>query len=190
MISLFEAVLDASANIGTDQQYSNLCDQISAIRNQPTSSKSNDLCWRSEHKYTNIDWLLKEITSKVFQAVDYYSQRDQLFSSSFKQFDKRKLQIFYWTNINQPQSRNVLHSHKTALFSGVYYIQGTDTGALRIINPANVLGECNNLAPFTRDFYYAPKDRDLILWPSWLPHEVETNTSTRERINIAYDVIL
>lgn len=190
MITLYEAVLDASPNIGSDREYNDLCEQISRIRNTPTSSRTNDLCWRSEYKYNNIDWLLKEISSKVFRSIEYYSQKDQMFAESFKKINKNNLQIFYWTNINQPLSRNVLHSHKSAIFSGVYYIQGTDTGNLRIINPANTLGECNNLSPFTRDFYYTPKDRDLILWPSWLPHEVETNNSTRERINIAYDVIL
>jgi len=26
------------------------------------------------------------------------------------------------------------------------------------------------------------------VWPSWLPHEVEINKSTRQRINIVYNV--
>lgn len=190
MITLYEAVLDASSNVGSDDDVKNLREQIISIRDKPTASETNDLCWRSEHRYTNIDWLLKAITTKVFDAINYYSQRDQIFAQSFKNLDKSKLQIFYWTNINQPYSRNVMHSHKTAIFSGVYYLQGTDTGSLRIINPANMLSECNNYSPFTRDFYYDPKDRDLILWPSWLPHEVEVNKSNKERINIAYDVIL
>jgi len=190
MISLYEAFLDASSNIGNDEQVSNLHSQIDKIRSVPSTSNTNDDCWRSAHKYNNIDWLLKAITTKVFSAIDYYSKKDRVFSDAFSQIDKTNLKIHYWTNINQPGSRNVMHSHKSAIFSGVYYLQGTETGSLRIINPANILGECNNLSPFTRDFYYDPKDRDLILWPSWLPHEVETNSSERERINIAYDVIL
>lgn len=190
MITLYEAVLDVSPNVGNDQQCNELKEQIFNIRHTPSSSLTNDRCWRSEHRYYNIDWLLEEIKFKVFQAIEYYSQKDRMFGTAFENIDRNELQIFYWTNINQPMSRNVLHSHKSAIFSGVYYIQGTDTGALRIINPANVLGDCNNYSPFTRDFYYDPTDRDLILWPSWLPHEVESNVSNRERINIAYDVIL
>jgi hypothetical protein len=110
--------------------------------------------------------------------------------SVFFNFKKNKFEIFYWTNINAPLSRNVLHSHKNSIFSAVYYIQGTDTGALRLINPANTLGDCNRLSPFTRDFYFNPKDRDLILWPAWVPHEVEINESARERINIVFDIKL
>lgn len=190
MISLYEAFLDASSNIGTNEQIEGLLDQISQLKTAPSVSNTNEGCWRSEHTYENINWLLKEITSKVFEAIDYYGQKDTVFANAIQQIDKRQLKIFYWTNVNQPNSRNALHAHKSAIFSGVYYIQGTDTGALRIVNPANMLGECNNLSPFTRDFYYTPKDKDLILWPSWLPHEVEPNYSNRERINIAYDVIV
>lgn len=190
MISLYEAVLDTSSNVGSDKEVNGLREQIDQIRNKESISNTNDGCWRSESKYENINWLLKAITSKVFHAIEYYSERDGVFSNAIQQIYKQDLQIFYWTNINQPNSRNSFHSHKNAIFSGVYYIQGTGTGDLRIVNPANILGDCNKLSPFTRDFYYTPKDRDLILWPSWLPHEVETNRSNRERINIAYDVIL
>lgn len=190
MIALYQAFLDSSTDIGTSEQVEDLRKQIDQIRNEPSTLNTNDYCWRSEKKFTNIEWLLKEITSKVFRAIDYYSSKDNIFSDAFKHIDKKQLKIHYWTNINPPGSRNVLHSHKSAIFSGVYYIQGSGTGSLRIINPANVLGECNNLSPYTRDFYYDPKDGDLILWPSWLPHEVEVNKSNKERINIAYDIVI
>jgi Xaa-Pro aminopeptidase len=32
------------------------------------------------------------------------------------------------------------------------------------------------------------QDGDLILWPAWVPHEVETNFSDRERVNIVFDI--
>lgn len=190
MITLYEAVLHTASNVGTDTQITGLLDKISFIRDTTSALNTNENCWRSEHKYNDIDWLLKEITTNVFHAIEYYSTKDTVFSQALHKYNKKNLQIFYWTNINQPLSRNVMHSHKSAVFSGVYYVQGSDTGALRIVNPANMLGECNSLSPFTRDFYYTPRDRDLILWPSWLPHEVEVNTSSKERINIAYDIVL
>ena len=190
MISLFEAHLDATPNIGNDSQVADLLKQISEIRHEPGAPRSNDGCWRSAHVYKNVDWLLKAITDKCFRAIELYSKKDHFFAQEMETLGKHNLKINYWTNINQPQSRNAMHSHKSAIFSGVYYIQGTDTGSLRIINPANILGDCNNSSPFTRDFNYLPQDRDLVLWPSWLPHEVEHNNSDIERINIAYDVII
>lgn len=190
MVTLYEAVLHDKANVGTDNEVSNLMQQINSLQHDKSSSRTNLLCWRSESKFTNINWLLSEITSLVNSAIDYYSSKDPIFREAFEQINRKDLGIFYWTNVNEPMSRNVLHAHKTGIFSGVYYIQGTDTGDLRLINPANTLTECNVFSPFTRDFYYTPKDRDLILWPSWLPHEVETNTSNRQRINIAYDIYI
>jgi len=190
MITLFDSVLETVPNVGNDEQLRSLLGQIENNRNEPSNNNTNDGCWRSSKKYKDIDWLIKEITSTVSNAIKYYSNKDQVFAEAVKNLNIKDLKIFYWTNVNQPLSRNVIHSHKSAIFSGVYYLQGTDTGNLRFINPANILGECNNWSPFTRDFFYTPSDRDLTMWPSWLPHEVETNLSNRERINIAYDIII
>ena len=190
MINLFEAYLDASPDIGTDDQVQNLLSQIHSIRNMPNAPRTNIGCWRSGHVYSNIDWLLKAITDKVYTAINLYSSKDDLFQNEMSKINKKDLKVNYWTNVNQPGARNTLHAHKSAIFSGVYYIQGTDTGALRILNPANMLCDCNQFSPFVRDFNYLPKDRDLILWPSWLPHEVEPNPSNKERINIAYDIVI
>ena len=186
MITLFEASLFTKSNVGNNDQLNLLLQEINEERKNESISDTNDLCWRSAKKYKNTDWLIKNISSLVKEASEYYNLKDQVFKSAF---NKDNLQIYYWTNVNQPYSRNVIHSHKNAVFSGVYYINGTDTGGLRIFNPANVLGDCNAISPFTRDFYFSPKDRDLILWPSWLPHEVDVNMSQRERINIAFDII-
>jgi uncharacterized protein (TIGR02466 family) len=180
-------ILDASlfdkANVGQTSDYENLIEQINSIRNTPSVDDSNLGCWRSSHRYENIDWLISEVFNLVHQAIDYY-QKDSVFART-----KKDIKLNYWTNINQPGSRNVIHSHVKSHFSCVYYLQGTNTGDLRLINPANILGDCNRSAPYARDFYFSPKDRDLILWPSWIPHEVEPNLSNRERINIVFDIL-
>jgi len=190
MITLYEAALHDSSNIGTDTQVNDLMQQITELQNAESTAMTNPGCWRSQAKFKNINWLLSAITSLVNEAIEYYRSKDPIFNEAFSSIDISQLGIFYWTNVNEPLSRNVMHAHKTGIFSGVYYIQGTDTGDLRLINPANTLTDCNAYSPFTRDFYYTPKDRDLILWPSWLPHEVETNNSNRQRINIAYDIYI
>jgi uncharacterized protein (TIGR02466 family) len=184
-----KVILDASlfdkADVGDDDNFSQLLTEITSIRNEPSVNNTNIGCWRSSYKYKNIDWLMLHVLDLVKSAKAYYN-RDQVFASS----TNNSIKIEYWTNINQPGSRNVLHSHVKSHFSCVYYIQGTDTGDLRLVNPANMLGDCNASAPFVRDFYFSPKDKDLILWPSWVPHEVEPNLSSRERINIVFDITL
>ena len=93
-----------------------------------------------------------------------------------------------WVNINEPNSKNILHAHKDHMFACVYYLQGTDTGAITFQNPVNLLVDCSILSPFVRRFGHTPKDGDLILWPAWVPHEVEVNTSDRQRINITSNI--
>lgn len=190
MITLYEAALHTESNVGSDTQLLQLKQQIAEMQTEGSTERTNEGCWRSQSRLSNIDWLISSISACVKQAIDYYSNKDPIFGEAFSSINQKDLNIFYWINVNEPLSRNILHAHKSAIFSGVYYVQGTDTGDLRIVNPANILTDCNVWSPFTRDFYYTPKDRDLILWPSWLPHEVEINNSNRQRINIAYDIYL
>jgi hypothetical protein len=183
--TILEAILKNKGLVGSDEQVEKLKTEILDLaRTSSPASFTNPGCWRGIQNLSNINFLLKEISLLVNEAIEYYSSKDQQFSS----ISSKDFTIHYWSNVNAPGSRNVLHAHKPGVFSGVYYLQGTGTGALRIINPANILGECNPESPFTRDFFFEPKDRDLIIWPSWLPHEVEPNLSNKDRINIAFDV--
>ena len=95
-----------------------------------------------------------------------------------------------WVNINSPESRITLHEHKANMFSFLYYVQATDTGSLILRNPSNLMVECNPQSPFVSAFSYPPEDGDLILFPSWIPHEVNTNKSNIQRINIAGQIVL
>jgi uncharacterized protein (TIGR02466 family) len=184
MAKILQANLIDKSRVGTDQQIADLLAQLNAIRNTASMDRNNPLCWRSAYRYSNINWLLDEIKDSVKQSIETYKDDAVFYNSIISD----NFSINYWTNINQPGSRNVIHAHSSASLSGVYYIQGTGTGELRILNPANVLGTCHEKSPFVRDFVFDPKDKDLIMWPSWLPHEVETNLTNKERINIAYDI--
>ena len=186
-INLLRADFLTKPNVGTDQQRAELLGEIRKAQKAGNPlDRSNDGCWRSERRYGNsISWLMSDIGELLNQfAALYKSEVD------FHNLDPAKVSFFYWTNVNKPHSRNVLHSHIDAHFSAVYYLQGTGTGALKLMNPANILGNCNDTAPFVKDFMFVPNDGDLIMWPSWVPHEVETNFSDRERINLVFDIII
>jgi hypothetical protein len=70
----------------------------------------------------------------------------------------------------------------------VYYLQATGTGDIVFYNPNNITDSCNLFAPFTSTIAISPQDGDLLVFPAWLPHEVETNTSDRDRINISMNI--
>jgi uncharacterized protein (TIGR02466 family) len=183
-VPIFSAEFFHRPNIGLDK-ISQLQEEIlSAKKTEANTEYTNDRCWRSSRRY-NISWLIDEVLSLANQAVNFYQDKDSVFQSSHK---NKSLKINYWTNVNSPGARNVLHSHSDCCFSCVYYIQATGTGDLRLLNPANLMGKLNRQSPFTRDFYFSPVEGDLILWPAWVPHEVEPNLSNKDRINITFDI--
>lgn len=176
-------------DVGTHEQRQLLLDQTLAARNDPDYPEigmSNDGCWRSHISYTDADWLEEQLKQTVNAAVNYYLEHDPTYSDKLKFFGAPEVDS--WTNVNQPGSVNKLHTHEKWNYSAVYYLQGTGTGALNFLNPANTLMTCNVLSPFMNTFSFEPRDGDLIVWPSWMPHEVEVNKSTRDRINIVYNV--
>ncbi|MGY8864113.1 MAG: putative 2OG-Fe(II) oxygenase [Methylophagaceae bacterium] len=188
MTPILHAYFFHKENVGTQSQVSVLLDDINnQYDSEPTTSSTNLDCWRSSHVYKNTEWLTDAIMNLVKENVEYYSDMDSVFAKGMT--NDKKYILTYWSNVNKPGSRNVLHSHKDAIFSGVYYVKGSGTGDLRLVNPANILGDCDSMSPFTRDFYFTPADKDLIMWPSWMPHEVETNKhASKNRINIAFDI--
>ena len=183
---IFQAALHSRSGVGTDEELEKLKAEIIDLSlNTPPMQDSNAGCWRGGKYLENFGFVIKEINELVQEAIEYYCQLDSTFASRVKS----NWRITYWANVNEPKSRNVLHNHANSVFSGTYYIQAKNTGALRMLNPANTVSFCNSSSPFARDIFIKPREKDLILWPSWIPHEVETNLSNKDRINVAYDVV-
>lgn len=173
--------------IGTPKQLNDLKEQILLAKENEKEpmGMNNDGCWRSNAKYENIEWLTEGLQKATAEACEYYMVHD----SEFKNFiEKYHISWDYWTNVNEPDSMNVLHSHVADVFTAVFYVQGSGTGALKFVNPANLLNNCNFRSPFVRDCLVFPSDGELILWPAWVPHQVERNESKRQRINLAFSI--
>ena len=181
----FRSDIFVCSAVGTLDQRQDMIGQIKSKQRANTSmSFSNPGCFRINNPCANIPWLFDQINVLLQEAINFYQLEDNVFN----QFPiTSKFDFSWWANVNSPGSRNSLHTHKEDELSCVYYLQGTDTGDLRFPNPANLLGDCCKTSPFTRDFLFAPTDGDLIVFPSWLPHEVEPNLSNRERINVAFN---
>jgi len=172
---------------GTLEQIEDLKNQILKAKDNDTAPMrmNNDKCWRSNQEYNNIEWLTNFIKDVVAHACDHYFVHDTTFKDNVPE---RKILLDYWTNVNEPDSINVTHSHVADSFTCVYYVQGKDTGPLKFINPANLLNNCSPRSPFVRDCLVYPSDGELILWPGWVPHEVLRNESDRQRINLAFSI--
>lgn len=101
-----------------------------------------------------------------------------------------------WLNINDSrQCMNSEHVHGQ-VFSGVFYLQAPEeSGNLCIKNLAtNSIWTGHDLR-YQKNEYTAesiklePIEGNVILFPSYVPHSVETNNHDEERISIAFNLI-
>ena len=175
-------------NVGTPEQRQDIINQAyeEQKRNPIPPLFTNEGCYRTYYQYQNIDWLHDEIKKMINQAGAYYQEADGSYSAKTKLFFNSE--IIYWTNINKPGSKNAIHDHRAWQYVAVYYAQAEDTGEIVFYNPANVTESCDNFSPFINPISIAPKDGDLIVFPAWIPHEVEVNKSNKDRINISMNI--
>ena len=111
-----------------------------------------------------------------------------------KQVGMRSLSILnLWINVNPPGSYNHLHNHVGSVLSGVYYVDATP-------EQGNIQFERNDGAEYhipeqveQTTYYtstratYAAKTGALYIFPGWLKHSVQGNTSTTDRISISFN---
>lgn len=101
-----------------------------------------------------------------------------------------------WLNVNDSrQCMNSTHVHQD-VFSGVFYLQAPKkSGKLVLQNTAinNMWKGCSlavNKNQFTAEnIRIEPVEGDIIIFPSYIPHSVETNDHDEERISISFNII-
>ena len=187
VLPLFHSDLFIKENVGTEEQRKDLKKQILQAKedDRGTQGGGNPGCWRSNALY-EMKWLYGAMKDLVTEANEIYFEKDSVFKYYIDKSENLDSNI--WTNVNEVGSKNVIHSHKTDAWAGIYYVQAEETGNLMFYNPANLLNECKFNSPFVRNTGILPKDGMLVLWPAWIPHEVIENKSNQQRINIAWGI--
>ena len=187
VLPLCRADIFIKSDVGSVEQREDLKKQILHAKenNIEVMGGGNKGCWRSTAKY-KMDWLYDAVKELSDQANKVYFETDPVFKKQVTSCTNRDFGI--WTNINDVGSKNVLHTHVEDIWAGIYYVQAEGTGNLVFLNPANTLMTCNQKAPFVRNSVIVPQDGMLVLWPGWMPHEVEENKSNQQRINLAWGV--
>jgi len=108
------------------------------------------------------------------------------------------LRLEGWANVIEYGQYHTLHCHPNAFWSGVYYVNGNDiveghdfSGKLELMDPrpgANLsYSEKSNL--YGR-FLLNPSDGQVILFPSWLQHQVHPYFGESKRVSVAFNILL
>jgi uncharacterized protein (TIGR02466 family) len=98
-----------------------------------------------------------------------------------------------WANVNPPGGYNRLHNHarRNWHWSACYYVELGDIPAANAGGALVFVERATGLVPTgapPRTFRFVPQEGMLIIFPSWLHHEVEPHEAGSDRISIAFNL--
>ena len=100
----------------------------------------------------------------------------------------------FWVNVMGRGCRHPFHLHPLSTVSGTFYLQvPAGSGALKLEDPrlpsfmASPPRKRGARIENRRFFDLVPKAGELVLFESWLKHEVTVNRSSRERISASFN---
>jgi uncharacterized protein (TIGR02466 family) len=92
-----------------------------------------------------------------------------------------------WVNVLKPGGTHSGHIHPHSVVSGTLYIAvPPGSGALRLEDPRLPLMMAAPSRPDTF-VYVEPGEGSVLLWESWLRHEVMPNAAKHDRISISFN---
>jgi uncharacterized protein (TIGR02466 family) len=99
-----------------------------------------------------------------------------------------------WINILPEGGIHTGHIHPHSVISGTTYVALPDGSAsikfedprlpMMMASPGRIKDAPESLRPFV---YVTPKVGDVLLWESWLRHEVPMNMSEEDRISVSFN---
>jgi uncharacterized protein (TIGR02466 family) len=141
---------------------------------------------------TDLPWRFP-IFKTVKKALDKHVQafaKDLAFD-----LDGRKLKLEdIWINILPEGGIHTAHIHPHSVISGTTYVAMPEgTSALKFEDPRLPMmmaapGRLKDAPQEMRQFVYAkPVVGDVLLWESWLRHEVPMNMAEEDRISVSFN---
>ena len=99
-----------------------------------------------------------------------------------------------WINILPEGGNHSAHIHPNSVVSGTTYISmPSGSSAIKFEDPRHSMmmaapSRIKDAKEYLKPFIYVnPSVGDVLLWESWLRHEVPTNNSSEERISISFN---
>ena len=141
----------------------------------------SDLSWRSPI-FGDLKKLLDLHVEQFSRELDF-------------NLEGRSLQLEdVWINILAEGGNHSAHLHPNSVISGTIYISmPAATSAIKFEDPRHSMmmaapSRLVNAKEYLKPFIYInPLVGEILLWESWLRHEVPTNMSTEERISISFN---
>lgn len=106
------------------------------------------------------------------------------------------LDVCSWVSIKTPGQEHITHSHPNSIITAVFYIDEVYSecpiffakqargNSLYEIRP-RINQEMLERSLYSEAVYFSPKQFDLLMFPSYLPHGVPRNTTKKARYSIS-----
>ena len=156
-------------------------------RDPQGASATNINGWQSQNNYHTKQSTVLDILSRGLSSIGGFREGFGLKMTGM------------WININPPGSLNNGHNQPICDLAGVMLFKTQpECGKIEFENPnyyshPNIAGYSDDLIESTDIFPaydFAPKDGEILLFPSYLRHGVHVNNSKEDRISVAFNCIL
>lgn len=107
----------------------------------------------------------------------------------------RKLRLdSIWINVLEPNGVHTGHIHPQSVLSGTYYVDvPNNASALKLEDPRHPMmmaapGRREDAPESERSFVYvAPKAGEVLMWESFVRHEVPMNQAKKSRVSVSFN---
>lgn len=109
-----------------------------------------------------------------------------------------RFQVEGWANVLRHGGYHTIHNHANAHWSGVYYVTGNPpapgrpmSGKLEFVDPrpAATMTVLEDTSIYGRQLF-DPKAGTMVVFPSWLQHQVHPYFGPGERIAVSFNVVV
>ena len=96
-----------------------------------------------------------------------------------------------WLSKTQKNQYHHRHLHACTEMSGVYYVKAKgDEGSIGFHMPSKILLASRIFYNQSRSILHRPEVGKLLLWPSLLEHDVNSNQTENDRISLSFNISL
>jgi len=178
---LVGALRDACLSIAMDDAAGQAWCEANGYKGYTSYASLDDLAWRSP-AFADLTAALDPHIAEFAKAAEMELGRRRLILDSM------------WINVLEPGGHHSGHIHPHSVVSGTFYVEVPDgASAIRFEDPRLAMMMAapprrtrapREAQPFVS---LAPKAGTLLLWESWLRHEVPANAAETERISISFN---
>lgn len=178
---LQEELTAACLSIAADDEAGQAWCRQNGYRGYTSYASLDDLAWRSP-VFQDLARLIDPHVAEFAKAADMDLGKRRLVCDSI------------WINVLEPGGHHAAHIHPHAVVSGTYYVEVPDgASAIRFEDPRLplMMAAPPRRARAAREAQtfvsMAPKAGTLLLWESWLRHDVPVNMAESERISVSFN---